>query len=218
MIELNSLRLKFLCGNPDREGLSADYLKTYELWKGVWTRTFRELDGVDFTPSDDFSRQHEILSLFHQAECIALVCHRYLDMNDPAAWDDSYFRHWPKDTREALKKGSRLVIGSQITVHEKYRGRLAGISVKELISHCSLRHLSQQNVDAITGVMRADKGMNHVFYACGAQPLLRDHSLHQVPVDLVGFFPKKFPIRIPETYSELVEELLKTSVPGLKSA
>lgn len=207
MIDAHSLSLVAIEG--DNQGSNKGlYHKAFQLWYDVWSQTFRELDDSKHIPSDDFTRQDEILALFHKEQCVALICHRYVETDNPAIWYDSYFNPWPSHAKEALRTGKHLVIGSQISIHPDFRGRSHGMSLKELIVHCSLSHLAKKDVDAITGVMRADKAMHHLFYACGAQPLERGLVFHNVPVDLVAFFPKTHPIQVPDTYKAAVNDLV----------
>ncbi len=210
MINPDSLHVVFLRG--DRQGeQKAYYQKAFDLWKNVWEATFRELDGLNYLPSDDFTRQHEILCIFHGDDCIALICHRYMESDNPAVLSDSYFRPWPVEAKEKFRVGKNLVIASYITVHPDYRGRSNGISVKEILVHSALIHLLRQGVDAITGILRADKAMDRVMYEMGAVPLVRGITYHNVPVDLVGFFPKTHPAKAPERYADLIDRMLESA-------
>ncbi len=187
-------------------GASADEM-TYRLWEQVWIQTFFELEGARDLSSDNFTRQHEILSLTLGGECIALVCHRYVDLSFPASHKDSYFKPWPKEVMKKLgQAGPHVAIGSQITIHPEFRQSKNPLKIKNIITYLSLRCLKEKKIDAVTGVMRADKGMNNLFYQCGAEPLLKGILLHNVPVDLLAFFPKRAPLRIPLDYSDMIEK------------
>ena len=208
-MEIAKLRLVCLQGAKFTERDFDDYSGAYQLWKNVWSKTFAELEGARHLNSDDFTRQDEILALFSDETCVALVCQRYFDPRNPAIWDDSYFRPWTPEARRALCRGPRLVIGNQITIHSNYRGRSGGVSLKDLILSCFLVYHDRRGVDAITGTMRADKGMHGLAYDCGAQALERGVIFHNVPVDIVAFFPKTSPIRVPAELELLTLRLLK---------
>ena len=190
------------CGPAEQKAFE----KTYALWKSVWGQTLKELDGLDVLTSDNFSRQHEILSLFIDDICVAIVCHRYVDLSLLSSRDDSYFKPWPQ---EAFKKlcahGNKAAIGSQITIHSGYRGESPFGRIKNVITSLSLRHLMDTDVDVIAGTMRADKGMNRLFYNCGAEPIESHVILHNVEVDLVAFFPKVNPIKIASESRDAIE-------------
>jgi len=206
----NSLHVVVLRG--DRQGEQKTYYqKAYELWKNVWEATFRELDNYrGKLPSDDFTRQHEIFTLFNKDQCIALICIRYMETDNPAVWSDSYFKPWPKEAKEAFRFGKNLLIASYITVHPEYRGRTGDISVKELLVHASLEYvLRTRDLDGITGIVRDDKAMDRLLYECGAVPLVKGVLYHNVPVDLVGLFPKKYPTGAPDRYMALIDKLLE---------
>jgi hypothetical protein len=201
MNEIKEMQLTVSSGSNADEG-------SYMLWEQVWAQTFSELDGATELFSDNFTRQHEILSLTLESKCIALVCHRFVNLSHVASAKDSYFKPWPKEIMFKLgAAGPNIAIGSQITIHPEFRQSQNSLKIKNIITYLSLRSLREKDLDAITGVMRADKGMNNLFYQCGAEPLLRGTLLHNVPVDLLAFFPKRSPLKIPQDSIDLIEGL-----------
>jgi hypothetical protein len=184
-------------------------LEVYDVWKSVWTKTLRDLDGAERLYSDDFTKQDEIIVLYFESKPVALVCHRFVDISLQMNQDDSYFKPWPKKAILSLQKdGNNIAIGSQITILPDFRKTVwDGIPLKELITALSLDTLRAKPIDAITGVMRADKGMNDLFFRCGATALLKNVTFHNVPVDLVAFFPKTKAITIDTVFSTFIETM-----------
>lgn len=181
---------------------------TFDLWKSVWKETFEKMSGPEYLPSDNFTRQSEVLALFFEGKPIALVCHRIVDLKSRSSIEDSYFRVWPEDSkRELLQLGKNCVLGSQISIAPQYRKLFSNLPTKQIISYLSLYHLKDQGFDVVVGMMRADKGMEEVFYQSGARCLAKKQMYYDIPVDLVVFLPKLKPIVIPEEFQFAVSRI-----------
>lgn len=183
----------------------------YQLWKRVWQKTFSELDGQDLLFSDDFSRQSELIALFYKNSPIAMVMHRYCDWSLFHLEHDSYFKSWPLSARKQLiQAGSRIVIGSQITIAPEFRKTTSfPLPVKDIIVYASFQHLrnNSHNIDSITGTVRADKGVHKIFYEAGAFCVESNVLFHNVPVDLVAFFPNLKKIKVPLEIESILNKI-----------
>ncbi|HEY8261500.1 MAG TPA: hypothetical protein VIG55_09830 [Methylosinus sp.] len=188
---LETLRVVSLPGaNPDIDQLS-DYTSAYAMWKLVWLETFGELDGLDRIYSDDFSRQDEMLCIFRGAACLAMGALRRRDLSMPTVREDSYFKIWPPEAIDALSRnGCDIIICSYLTVHPMARRKALGLPMKDIMSGLLLRRLLETGAAAMTGTMRADRGMHETTFRFGATLLVPDLMLHNAPVDLVAFFPQ----------------------------
>jgi hypothetical protein len=163
-------------------------IEAYACWRSVWETTLRELDNADRVFSDDFTRQDELGALFYADRCVGLTGYRWVDLSLPGYRDDSYFKVWPRTALEtALGHGSRICVGSNLTVLPQWRGALEGYSVKEILMTLAVRRFLASDADAMLGTMRNDRGMNHLVYRLGARPVLQNVSHHGVQVDLVTF-------------------------------
>jgi hypothetical protein len=163
-------------------------LEAYACWRAVWETTLRELDNADRVFSDDFTRQDELGSLFYGDRCIGLTGYRWADLALPPYAEDSYFKVWPVEAlADAISGGSRICIGSNLTVLPNWRGALDGYSVKEILMTLAVRRFLASDADTMVGTMRNDRGMNHLVYRLGARPVLENISHHGVQVDLVTF-------------------------------
>jgi len=200
---------------PSRGEISAEVDACWHLWEKVWSQTFRDLDGNGQVYSDNFSRQDEILCLRYKGSPIALVAHRYGDAKTEYLFRDSYFGCWSELAKRQLSyHGTKIAVGSHITIDVDFRkSAKSEFSAKKIIAYASLKHLRAQDVDAITGVMRADKGMHTLFYDAGAVPLQKNLIFHNVPVDVVAFFPKQIAVVIPEEYLKILE-IIEKQKPG----
>lgn len=187
-----------------------DFDQVFELWYNSYSDNYTKWGMESPLYSDSLYKQHEILALFHQQKAIAMVCHRYVNLKQKALYYESYFEDclWTPEAKVKLQNmGERGVLGSHIVVHPEYRKLSSGKNIKTLITFLSFRHLLEKNVDVITGNMRTDKGMEKLFYDCGARTLLRDRMYHGTPVHVVIFEPQKIPIQIPDEFLSTVNKI-----------
>lgn len=72
-IDLNKMEmLSFKGKNPNNDD-PEKYAKTYECWRANWEHAFQvELGETGFLPSDQFTRQDEIVTLFYDGECAGI--------------------------------------------------------------------------------------------------------------------------------------------------
>lgn len=204
-MNLSSFRLVVLPGSNPAPDLKAHYDRAYAHWDDVWRKTFVEVENRRTLFSDDFTRQSEILAIFHDLRCVAIVCHRSADLSSPVTRNDSYFQAWPADALEKLgRHGPKILVGSQISVDPDYRGQFDGVSLKNIVSALTIQRLTQIDVDAMPGTMRVDKNTHTLVYECGAVPILKNIMYHNRPTDLLAIFPKVNPITIPEELGHVV--------------
>jgi hypothetical protein len=191
-----------------RQAQAADlrsFEDAYACWNAVWLEHFRERDNLEFLPSDDFTRQDEIGTLFHEGECIGMTSHRRLDMTNGVYAHDSYFRAWPGEAIEAACAfGPRLFICSSLTVAPAWR-HAAPCPVKELLLALAVERFLDSGADAILGTTRNDRKMNDLGYRLGFRPLVQGIPLHGGLVDLVAFYRRSC-VRNP--LSPVTEEII----------
>ncbi len=183
-----------------------DFNRSYELWHRIWVETREEVTQGLPTPSDNFSRQSEILVLFSGQRAIGTICHRYVDLRHTAIYKDTFFNPslWPEGVLGQLPSlGNSCVLGSHIFIDPDFRKNSSGLSTKNLLCALSFGHLNGTAPDVVLGMMRKDKNMHGVFYKSGAVTLHPDTHWYQIPVDLVAFFPSKKAITVdPDFASE----------------
>lgn len=203
-----SLQLVVLPGVNPSQKMRTYYDLAYAHWENIWEKTLREVDGANAFFSDNFTRQDEVYALFIDLQCVAMVCHRFVDLGRKSNRKDSYFQAWPEETLDKLVQyGNRVLIGSQISVDPNYRGRHQGISLKDLVSGISMWRMRQMDIDALPGTMRADKNMQQFLYEAGAVPLQKGVTFHGLPADLVAFHPQVMPVNLPAPTEQLIETL-----------
>lgn len=212
---LNLLNLRIFRLPVDAQDAAA-FEDIYRLWHTAWIEASREMAIGSPLVSDALTRQHEVLALYEGDRPIACVCHRYAELRAPSTLADSFFQYpWTEQARAALNDHGQdgwAVLGSQITVDRAYRKSHSASGIKFLISFLSLEHAQRLGVDVILGRMRVDKGMDKVFYQAGAITLDSRVPYHGTEVDLVAFYPKRDPVRIPAEYQVAVSRLLKGKV------
>lgn len=138
---MDDLSLVFISGNQVENQMIEHYKKIYQHWEQIWSATFQEIEEKDRFFSDHFTRQDEVMALFHQQECIAVCCHRIVDMALPSFKKDSYFQAWSEEAILKLtKNGSQIVIDNQISVDPNYRKLKNGMRIIELMTYLTFRH------------------------------------------------------------------------------
>lgn len=181
-------KLVILNGAKASEEFKDLYKQAYAHWKQMWKATFLELDGTSDIESDNFTRQSDVVALFHGDKCVAMVCHRYADLDLESTLDDSYFKSWTPETLKAARQfGSLTAIGNQISVHPDFRKLPMGVATKDALLWFSLKHLQSQKIDSILGAVREDKSLDMLFERYGAQVLAHNIPQHHVTVALVCF-------------------------------
>lgn len=186
-----NFRLVILKGSECTPAFVNLHNQAYDHWKTLWRATFAELDNATSVESDNFSRQDDVLGLFIDDHCVAMVCHRYVDLALESVRDDSYFSTWTDENFAKVKSQGRwAAIGNQISIHPEYRKLPNGIATKDVLLWFSLRHLQNKNIDVIVGAVREDKGLDKLFASYGAEILAQGVQQHNVTVSLVSFEPK----------------------------
>lgn len=201
-ININNIQLyifngKFVHGNKIEQTI---YETSYNTWKTVWSETFHDLEGTSSLYSDEFTKQTIIASFFYNLNCMGMIFFNKVDFQSQTASDDSYFRAWSPHAKKALiKNGHNILIGSNITSHPHYRGKLfENGSIKNLTLDIGVLVLQEIGFDAMTGTMRCDKGMDEAAFKCGATSLNENIIFHNVPVSLVAFYKKDIKLSMPE--------------------
>ncbi len=188
---LRTFRVVSLPGSNPSPAQLSDYKSAYAMWKMVWSETFRELDGLESMFSDDFARQDEILCVFRGPVCLALGLMRWRDIELSSVREDSYFQIWPAEAIDKLRSnGKDIVIFCNLTVHPMARSNALGLPMKDVMVGLLIQRFLESGSDAMTGVMRANRGMHKVAYRLGATALATGLVHHNSPVDLVAFFPE----------------------------
>lgn len=191
-IDVSELQLILLPGKcPPQEYLEY-YLKAYHCWREVWEDAYKkELHQDKFLVSDDFTRQDEILALFHKGECTGMIFLKYVEATEDPVIQDSYFKVWPEIAfRKLCSQGPKVIVSSQFTVHFKYRKNNSGIPWKDLLMALIMERFRHSDQHAMTGTMRLVKNMGETTYKGGAVPLVRNiaYSSEEDRVDLVAAF------------------------------
>lgn len=191
-LQLRDLQLYVFSGQGIDSRYQEIYNTSFKTWKLVWQQALRELDGVDKIHSDGFTRHNKIIAIFHKNECASLIAIRECDMQLPANREDSLLSAWDDDAFEKLMvEGSRVGICTYLSVNPSYRGEVStGILLKDVIMGLAVKALLDSDCDVMTGTMRCNRGTHKSAYLTGAD-FIKKSTMHEVEVDLVGFFKKR---------------------------
>ncbi len=197
----DDLKLVIVGGSHCSSLFMSHYEQIYSHWKSMWQSTFLELDGHGMSHSDNFSRQNEILGIFHQHKCVAVVCHRFVNIGLSSIIDDSYFLSWPKEDLMRLRQRyNQVAIGNQISIDPAYRKLADGTAMKDILLGISLMRLNSKEIDCVLGAVREDKSLDQLFMKFGATILQKNIQQHNVTVALICF--QKSEMRIPSSGAE----------------
>jgi hypothetical protein len=140
--------------------------QAYELWRDGWGATLRDVCGLQRIHSDEFTRQDEIVAMFHAGTCIAVSGLRWLDLSLPMARDDSYFGCWPEPAIVRLER-SLICISSNTLIAPAWRGtriELGGapthIPLKLAMIGLPLKRYVESRARFMVGVTRNDRAMD----------------------------------------------------------
>ena len=162
----------------------------YELWRDGWKATLHELEGIDRIDSDDFGRQHEIGVLAVGRACLSVTGLRWLDLSEPMAREDSYFRSWPTEALRALGE-CRVAVSSNTVVDHAWRqtridpateGEPTSIAVATIA--LSVRRYIDSTADKFIGVSRNDRSMHRVATTAGCHRIGQT-LVHGIESDLM---------------------------------
>ena len=186
--------------------------EVYAFWKRIWSETNIEIGRTETLVSDQLTRQQEILALYSKDRLIAIVCQRYVPLHAQSTKEDSFFRDLyhtrPQDMSKLDAYKGTLHIGTQITIDPTFRKSSSGLGTKLLISFLSIERARQVGVDVILGMMRIDRGMHTLYYQVGAVPISENIPFNKSSADLIAFFPKEKPFRLPGEYELVTKRLL----------
>jgi hypothetical protein len=185
--------------------------EAYRCWRAVWEPTFAELTGLTKLYSDEFARQHELVTLFEDTRCVGLTGFRYIDLDSAIIRQDSYFGNWSDEAFAAARAWGReaCIIGNFMVTPE-HRGRRGGVSLSELVTILSLYRLTTSPANVALVTTRNDRRVNQLMYRFGAHRLFENATMYGVSVDLVAF-PRE------ETKAKLRESMHDTIIRQLTS-
>lgn len=186
---------------------STPYGQTYKVWKDTWEEEYQRIGGRDRLRSDNFTRQHEVLSISIDDKYAALTLFHTVDLSTLHGRDDSYFDQWPKDLVKQLSQwGPKILVCSAFTVAKDFRKKsVFNIPLADILAAGSVYHLRNSGHRLMVGNMRNTRKANEIVYRYGAQ-LLQTINCNGEPSDLVAFKKDSLP-----QFSAELETLLKRS-------
>lgn len=188
---LNALQYFVFDGRQAVDGFIKEQGLLYETWKKGWEGTFQELSSDAQVVSPDFIRQSIVAGLFlNRSEVIGLQAYSIFNLNWNAHLEHPYFKTYPPKVFEILKnEGVQQVMTMEyLYVNPDWRRSVVGISLADVICSLGLRLFAASSAQAITSVTRNERKVNEMLYRKGAKCLASDLNLHNVAVDIIGFF------------------------------
>lgn len=187
-----NLQLIIMPGQRPPSWQRSMYESAFETWRTVWEEAALEIENFPKKVySNDFTRQDEILAVFHNNECTSLGFWTELDMTLNTSQADQYFQSWDQESLGQLTKyGSQIGKYSYFTVAKPYRtwSRQMGISLTDLQVALFGYRLLESQCSAMTGTTRNNRKINLVCERGGAQVIRRDVMQYGSEVDLMAWY------------------------------
>jgi hypothetical protein len=201
-----------LDGRFNDPSLTNRYEQAYETFKDTWSSELSSLKGQDIhVPSNDFTRQDYIISLFKGDTCVALDCMREISLSSYVHTQDSWFQPWQKNHFENfINEGhDRAIVNSYFTVHKDYRRTVEGGLINTAFLSGCLSVLYQVELDCplMLGMMRNNRSMNSLGNMWGGRAI-DTIQYNDIPTDLFVFekdniikTSQKFPKYVLDTFN-----------------
>lgn len=191
MDDLLKRRLRFLVvptRHPE-EAYSKDIERAYACWKSVWSKALSdEMNVKEKLYSDNFTRQQILAVVFLGDEPVCLATLNPYDLNSEKDKDDSYFKVWPKEVIDKIRKQTPHVMAScHATVNFSFRKGQLGFSGIELLCAMLVQYMKSTNFETIICTPRREKKVQEACYRTGAILHLEDipYSIEGQRIDLI---------------------------------
>jgi hypothetical protein len=207
------MTIRILGPDEANRGDSTVYGQTYKIWKETWDEEYLRLGNKGRLPSDNFTRQDEVLSIFVDGKPAALTFFHTVDLSTAHGRDDSYFEPWPKGVIDNLTQwGPKVLVCSAFTIAKEFRKKLIfNIPLADILAAASVMHLKNSHHDLMVGNMRNTRRANEIVYRYGAQ-LLRTIDCNGEPSDLVFFKKSEIPKFSAELEALINRSWIKTDI------
>jgi hypothetical protein len=166
------------------------YLISYQFWSDIWRNTFKEVKGSDRLFSDDFLRQDEVLTLWHNQEIIALFLFKWMDLSSPPHRNHSYLEFYPSDVLQDVAGlcDQRVMFMSYLTVHPDWRKDRVPVPISDLMLGLATKRFLHSGASALLSFTRNDRKVNDLVYRYGARPLKVGGEMHGIGCDFTAIF------------------------------
>ncbi len=163
-----NLSLVSLSGSRTEASLCDIYTSAYSLWQSQWSSVLKETRGLGQLFADNFTRQDEVMALVAGSECIAICCHRIVEMRNQAHKDDSYFVEWPKQVVNKLAQdySGPMVIASQLAIRSDFRRAATGSMVSQVMVYLTLKKMKRLPISGVIVSARTLRGMSALCETC----------------------------------------------------
>lgn len=189
--ELDKRRLRMVI-SPTRffhPSLAEDMESAYRCWKESWGHAFhKELNVQEQLYSDNFTRQSEVVAIFHGDHPLGLCTLNRFDLSCRQDLDDSYFKVWPGEVLGELRQRMKLVMSCcNATIDFKYRKNHLGFSGIDLLFSLIILYMKSTEIEGILGTARVEKKVPEACQRTAAT-----------------FFARNVPFTIPDRFIDLI--------------
>ncbi len=163
--------------------------KAYRFWRENWDAVYKELNAGFKVNPDDFFKQDFIPVIVHEENIVAIHLYSLYDIRSDVSLEHSYLSHnfnhsYFEDLRR--KNIEKVMSMESLFVNPAYRKSKTGISMVHVLGSLGQRvFLNYTDAHAIIAPARNDNKVSNVAYEIGFEPIQREVTLNNVPVDLL---------------------------------
>ena len=179
------------CHPPITDNLREAYESTYTLWKNVWSKTLKELDGLETLHSDEFTRYDFAAVIFKNNKAVSMFCCNEIDLKLSASLEDSWFSCWPKEVLLAEQERPGLgVIAAWFCTDPKHRKskNQSTFNLTQVCAEIFSRIVLDNNYNLGYGVTRNNRSVGKYAQNLGSTTIKKAHA-HGCEVDLIFLEP-----------------------------
>jgi hypothetical protein len=181
----------FAVGDPE----SAEQLaRCYEVWKGIWQRTFAEVGERRGLASDSFLHAELCHSYWYNGEPVGSILLSEYHAAAPGLADLSAFRGWPPEFLVGLgiRRIKHFGVLSHLGVLEQFRKNHLTPSVSHaLLEQAIIHSYRKATYDHLFMLVRNSRGVSKICQSLGGKVILSTNH-HGEPSDVVHVNLKTF--------------------------
>lgn len=176
---------------PGKESL---YESAYQFWydtviEGLQSENLQH--HIQHLCSDEFIRQNEIYSLFHNDQPIGLFAFSWLNLNFKATRQQHYLLNnypgWLID--QLCDQGQHFIMTmGHLTVHPNWRRHKIGPCVSEILVGFAVKRLLESPALLCLSFSRNNRQTNKLSYRYGAKPLIQNYKAYGIDSDILALY------------------------------
>ena len=164
----------------------------YQLYKRVWAKELKELDGQEEIYSNDFLRHDSLCALLFDDKPVAFFCFSAINPASEIRRGDSWFHAWPENIMKKLGQSYTYALMPQwfgVCPHFRKTNQEIPINLAQVTTEVWAKIILEFGFEAGFGTTRNNRGVNKLVQSVGGQKITSSLD-HGVEVDLFLMTPE----------------------------